>query len=91
MGLDCKFIRSLLALALLAAATASFAAGEEKKGAEEKKGPEAAGAIKPKADGDKPVVEIKRTGPPPCNVKPVMTDAEIEVCKRQRELFPTKK
>ena len=91
MGPDCKFIRSLLALALVAMATASFAADEEKKGAEEKKGQEASGAIKPKGDADKPVVEIKRTGPPPCHVKPVMTDAEIEVCKRQRELFPGKK
>jgi len=29
-----------------------------------------------------PVLEIKRTGPPECQVKPVMTDAEIETCKR---------
>lgn len=33
-------------------------------------------------DKKEPVLEIKRTGPPDCQVKPVMTDAEIEVCKR---------
>ena len=33
-------------------------------------------------DKKEPVLEIKRTGPPECQVKPVMTEAEIEVCKR---------
>jgi len=32
--------------------------------------------------GKAPVLEIKRSGPPDCQVKPVMTDAEIETCKR---------
>ena len=36
----------------------------------------------PAKDKKEPVLEIKRTGPPECHVKPVMTDAEIEVCKR---------
>jgi len=45
--------------------------------------PEAPKAPEEKAKGKKePVLEIKRTGPPECQVKPVMTDAEIETCKR---------
>ena len=45
-------------------------------------------AAKPKAAGEKPkaaegpVIEIKRTGPPNCDVKPVMTDADLETCRR---------
>ena len=54
--------------------------------------PAAGAAEEPKAETPKtpakdkekkaPVLEIKRTGPPECQVKPVMTDAEIETCKR---------
>ena len=91
MGPDSKLIRLLLACALAATCAASFGADDDKAPAEEKKGPAAKGAIKPSAKAEDTVVEIKRTGPPPCNVKPVMTDAEIEVCKRQRELAPAKK
>jgi len=50
-------------------------AGEEPK-TEVPKAPDKA------KDKKEPVLEIKRTGPPDCQVKPVMTEAEIEVCKR---------
>ena len=59
---------------------------EEKK-AEEQAKPE---AVKPKPD-DEVVIDIKRSGPPECYPKPVMTDAEIETCKRARELWNQKK
>ena len=78
MRSDSKLIRLLPALFLLAALCAGAA--------EEEKGDKARAPAKPKPKAEAPVIEIKRTGPPPCNVKPVMTDAEIETCKRQREL-----
>ena len=70
---------------LLAAAWSAAGAQAEKPAAppaEEK------AAAKPKAAGEKPkaaegpVIEIKRTGPPNCEVKPVMTDADLETCRR---------
>ena len=62
-------MKTLFALLLLVFAASAYS---------EDKAPEKAKAEPEKA----PVVQIKRTGPPPCNVKPVMTDEEIEVCKR---------
>ena len=68
---------------LLAAAWSAAGAQADKPAAppvEEK------AAVKPKAAGEKPkegpVIEIKRTGPPNCDVKPVMTDADLETCRR---------
>jgi hypothetical protein len=70
-------MKTLIALFAAASFTVSASAAlaqDEKKAEEAKASPDK----KPAA----PVVEIKRTGPPPCIVKPVMTDAEIEVCKK---------
>ena len=65
-------MKTLFALLLLVFAASAYS---------EDKAPEKAKA-EPEKKSEAPVVEIKRTGPPPCNVKPVMTDEEIEVCKR---------
>ena len=60
-----------------------FAAGAQQPKPEEKKAekPKPA-AVTPKKDPLEPILEIKRTGPPDCPVKPVLTDEEIEICKR---------
>jgi len=68
-------MKILIAFFISAFASAALAQGTDKP--EEK--PTAEKTEKPKPA---PVVEIKRTGPPPCNVKPVMTDEEIETCKK---------
>ena len=70
---------------VLAALLAAFwlAAGAQQPKPEEKKAekPKPAAAT-PKKDPLEPILEIKRAGPPDCPVKPVLTDEEIEICKR---------
>jgi hypothetical protein len=83
-----KTLSSLLLAALfplMVSAALAQPKPEEKK-AEETAKPE---AVKPKPD--EVVIDIKRSGPPECYPKPVMTDAEIETCKRARELWNQKK
>ena len=58
-----------------------FTAGAQPGPDEKKTGKPKPAAVRPK-DPREPVLEIQRTGPPDCPVKPVMTDAEIEICKR---------
>ena len=69
---------------LLAGLLAAFwlMAGAQPKPDEKKADPPKPAAAAPKKDPLEPVMEIKRTGPPNCPVKPVMTDEEIETCKR---------
>ena len=68
-------MKNLLLLAIAAFASAALAQDQKTEGAAQKPAAE-----KPKAEA--PILEIKRAGPPPCIVKPVMTDDEIEVCRR---------
>ena len=79
-----KTLAAFLLASLVSAALAQ--PRPEEKTAEEKAKPE---AVKPKPD--EVVIDIKRSGPPECYPKPVMTDAEIETCKRARELWNQKK
>lgn len=75
-------LNALLAGVLLASCCAALAEGKPEAAApseEKAEAPKAPAKAQPKKE---PVLEIKRTGPPDCQVKPVMTDAEIEVCKR---------
>jgi hypothetical protein len=75
----------LLGTALLLAT--ALAAAQPKPEARPKPAPEAV-AEKPAPEEPKapePVLEIKRTGPPDCFIEPVMTDAEIEKCRRAAE------
>ena len=75
-------LKTVLAAMFVAAWSAAGAQAEKPAAppAEEK------AAARPRAAGEKPkegpVIEIKRTGPPNCEVKPVMTDADLETCRR---------
>ena len=67
-------MKTLFAFVFLVFAASAFSqdkAPEKPKGKPEKKSSEGTA-----------VMEIERTGPPPCIVKPVMTDEEIDICKR---------
>ena len=79
-------LRSILGWMALAAFCGAAAAQDKPMEPAAPTGEPAAEAPKAPAvkgkDKKEPVLEIKRTGPPDCQVKPVMTDAEIEVCKR---------
>jgi hypothetical protein len=66
-------MKTLIALPLLVFAASAFS---QDKAAEKPKA-----APGKKSEGT-PVMEIQRSGPPPCIVKPVMTDEEIETCRR---------
>ena len=57
-------------------------AGAQPKPEEKKAEKPKPAAVTPKKDPLEPILEIKRTGPPDCPVKPVLTDEEIEICKR---------
>lgn len=54
----------------------------EAKPAAEAKPKPAAEAKTDKPKSDQPVLEITREGRPGCEIKPVMTDEEIEACRR---------
>jgi len=66
-------MKTLFTFALLAFAACAFA--QDKAPEKPKPAPAA------KSEGA-PVMQIERSGPPPCIVKPVMTDEEIDICKR---------
>jgi len=76
-------LRSILGSMVLAAFW-GLALAEDKAAAGAAEAPKAEAPKTPAKQKDKkePVLDIKRTGPPECQVKPVMTDAEIETCRR---------
>lgn len=76
---DFRLANALLVSLLAAFCCAALAQDKPAAGAAEEPKAE---APKPAKGKKEPVLEIKRSGPPDCQVKPVMTDAEIEVCKR---------
>jgi hypothetical protein len=67
-------MKTLFASALLVFAACAFS--QDKAPDKPKREPQK------KTSGGTPVMQIERTGPPPCIVKPVMTDEEIEICRR---------
>jgi hypothetical protein len=77
---DFRLANALLVSLLAAFCCAALAQDKPAAGAAEE--PKAEAPKAPAKGKKEPVLEIKRSGPPDCQVKPVMTDAEIEVCKR---------